>query len=137
MRRSPTIIVDAAHNPHGARALAAALADSFDFTSLVGVVGVLADKDARGILEALEPALDRIVLTQAASPRALAADDLAAIAEDLFGGDRVFVEPDLAEALDRAVALAEESGEYGGAGVLVSGSVVLVGQARRLLGGAS
>ena len=134
VRRSPTIIVDAAHNPHGAQALARAITDSFDFTSLVGVVGVLADKDAVGMLAALEPCLDRIVLTEPSSPRALPADELAALAEEVFGADRVFVEPDLPDALDRATALAEESGEYGGSGVLITGSVVLVGDARRMLG---
>ena len=134
VRRSPTIMVDAAHNPHGAQALARAIADSFDFTSLVGVVGVLADKDAAGVLAALEPCLDRVVVTEPSSPRALPADDLAALAEEVFGADRVFVEPDLPDALDRATALAEESGEYGGSGILVTGSVVLVGDVRRMLG---
>lgn len=135
LRRGPTVVVDAAHNPHGAKALAAALGDSFDFASLVGVVGVLAEKDALGILEALEPALDRIVVTQPTSPRAMPADDLAVLAGEVFSDDRVFVEPDFADALDRALQLAEESGEYGGAGVLVTGSVVLVGEARKALAG--
>ena len=137
VRRSPTVIVDAAHNPHGAAALARAITDSFDFTSLVGVIGVLADKDALGILVALEPCLDRIVVTQPTSPRALPADDLAALAVEVFGDDRVFVEPVISDALDRAIGLAEESGEYGGSGVLVTGSVVLVGEARRMLGRSS
>jgi len=134
VRHSPTIIVDAAHNPHGAEALARAIGDSFDFTSLVGVVGVLADKDAIGVLTALEPCLDRVVITEPSSPRSLPADDLAVLAQEVFGSDRVFVEPELPDALDRAIGLAEESGEYGGAGVLVTGSVVLVGDARRLMG---
>jgi dihydrofolate synthase/folylpolyglutamate synthase len=134
VRHSPTIIVDAAHNPHGAEALARAIGDSFDFTSLVGVVGVLADKDAIGVLTALEPCLDRVVITEPSSPRSLPADDLALLAQEVFGSDRVFVEPELPDALDRAIGLAEESGEYGGAGVLVTGSVVLVGDARRLMG---
>lgn len=137
VRRSPTILVDAAHNPHGATALAQAIVDSFDFTSLVGLVGVLQEKDAMGILMALEPCLDRIVVTQPSSPRAMPADDLARLAEDVFGEDRVFVEPDLPDALERAAALAEEAGEFGGSGVLVTGSVVLVGQARALLGATS
>ena len=135
VRRGPTIIVDAAHNPHGAQALAQALADSFDFTGLVGVVGVLSDKDALGLLVALEPALDRVVITQPSSARALDAHALGNIAREVFGDDRVLVEPALPDALDRAVALAEETGEYGGAGVLVTGSVVLVGDARRALAG--
>lgn len=133
VRRSPTVLIDAAHNPHGAAALARAIGDSFDFTQLVGVVGVLADKDAVGLLTALEPCLDSVVLTQPASPRALSAETLADLAIDVFGEERVFVEPDLPDAVDRAIALAEESGELGGSGVLVTGSVVLVGQARDML----
>jgi dihydrofolate synthase/folylpolyglutamate synthase len=135
VRRSPTVIIDAAHNPHGAHSLARALADSFDFTSLVGVVGVLADKDALGILEALEPSLDRVVITAPVSPRALDADLLGDLARDVFGEDRVAVAPALPDALDLAVTWAEEAGEYGGSGVLVTGSVVLVGAARRALAG--
>lgn len=133
VRRSPTIIVDAAHNPHGARALAGALTDSFDFATLVGVVGVLGDKDALGILVALESVLDSIVVTAPASPRAMPVEDLAVLAADVFGEERVWVEHALPDALDRAVTLAEEVNDYGGAGVLVSGSVVLVGEAKRLL----
>lgn len=134
LRRGPSVVVDAAHNPHGAQALARALEDSFDFTHLVGVVGVLSDKDALGILAALEPVLDQVVVTAPQSGRALSAEDLGAVAAEVFSDDRVFIEPELSDALDRALALAEESGEYGG-GVLVTGSVVLVGDARRLLGG--
>jgi dihydrofolate synthase/folylpolyglutamate synthase len=137
LRRSPTVLVDAAHNPHGARALAAAIDDSFDFAALVGVVGILGDKDARGILAALEAVLERVVVTTPTSPRALDIDELAALAVDVFGEDRVDVGTSLPDALDRAIELAEESGDYGGTGVLVTGSVVLVGEARRLLGGGS
>ncbi|MUH44951.1 MAG: dihydrofolate synthase [Actinobacteria bacterium] len=135
VRRSPTVIVDAAHNPHGAKALAAAVEDSFDFESLVGVVGILGEKDAQGVLLALESVLDHIVVTTPASPRALPAEELAAIASDIFGEERVWIEPKLADALDRAVTLAEEVNDYGGAGVLVTGSVVLAGEAKRLMKG--
>ena len=134
VRRGPTVLVDAAHNPHGAAALARALEDSFEFTALVGVIGILADKDAAGFLTALEPVLDTVIITTPSSPRALSADDLAAVAVDVFGEDRVVVEPELPDALDRALALAEEQDTYGGVGVLVTGSVVLVGDAKRLLG---
>lgn len=132
-RRSPTVLVDAAHNPHGARATAAAIAESFDFASLVGVVGILGDKDALGILVALEPVLDAIVVTRPTSPRALPIEELAALAGEVFGDERTWVEEDLASALDRAATLAEERTSYGGAGVLVVGSVVLAGEAKRLL----
>ena len=133
VRRSPTVIVDAAHNPHGAVALAAAVAESFDFESLVGVVGILGEKDAQGVLIALESVLDHIVVTTPTSVRALPAEDLAVIAGDIFGEERVWIEPKLADALDRAVTLAEEVNDYGGAGVLVTGSVVLAGEAKRLM----
>ncbi len=135
MRHRPTILLDAAHNPHGATALAAAVAESFDFADLVGVVGVLGDKDAVGLLRQLEPILDRVVVTQPDSPRALEVSVLADLAIEVFGEDRVRVEPRLPEALDLAVTLAEEADQYGGVGVLVTGSIVLVGQARQALAG--
>ncbi len=136
VRRSPTVIVDAAHNPHGASALVAALQDGFEFTRLVGVVAVLADKDARGLLEALEPLLAEVVVTRSSSPRATDVDTLAAVAVDVFGADRVEVATRLADAIDVAVARADEAAAElgGGTGVLVTGSVVTAAEARALLG---
>jgi dihydrofolate synthase / folylpolyglutamate synthase len=133
VRRSPTVLLDGAHNVAGAQSLAAALGEAFTFHRLVGVVAMLADKDAAGILEALEPTLDAVVVTQSTSPRAMPADDLAAVAVDVFGADRVEVAPRLDDALDAGVRLAEEDGELSGAGVVVTGSLVTVGEARRLL----
>ncbi|MEP6461834.1 MAG: folylpolyglutamate synthase/dihydrofolate synthase family protein [Frankiaceae bacterium] len=133
LRTSPTILVDAAHNPAGARATATALSESFGFTRLVGVVAILADKDAAGILAELEPLFAEVVITTNASPRAFAADDLAGIAVDIFGGDRVLVEPQLPDAVEAAVEIAEADG-LGGAGVLITGSIVTVAEARALLG---
>lgn len=134
VRSSPTVLLDAAHNPAGAQATAGTLAESFDFTRLVGVVAIMADKDARGILEAFEPVLAEIVVTEAATPRAMPVDDLAAIAVEVFGEDRVEVVTRLDDALDAGLALAEEDGDLSGAGVLVTGSIVTVGQVRSLLG---
>jgi dihydrofolate synthase/folylpolyglutamate synthase len=133
VRTSPTVVLDAGHNPHGMAATVRALADSFSFTRLVGVVACLSDKDVRGILEVLEPALTMVVVTTNSSPRALPVDDLFALAVDVFGEDRVQAEDRLDDALDTAVQLAEDEVEYGGAGVLVTGSVVTVGEARLLL----
>ncbi|MCW2570788.1 MAG: putative folylpolyglutamate synthase, partial [Frankiales bacterium] len=116
VRTSPTVVLDAGHNPHGMAATVRALADAFSFTKLVGVVAVLADKDVRGMLEVLEPALSSIVVTTNASPRALPVDDLFALAVDVFGEDRVSAEDRLDDALDTAVQLAEDEVEYGGAG---------------------
>ncbi|RZS89797.1 dihydrofolate synthase/folylpolyglutamate synthase [Motilibacter rhizosphaerae] len=134
VRRSPTVLLDAAHNPAGALATAEALRDSFDFTRLVGVVGAMADKDVRGILEAFEPVLAEVVVTAPRSERAMDPDELGALAVEVFGPDRVEVVPALDTALDVAVGLAEEDAEVGGSGVLVTGSIVTVGQARTLLG---
>jgi dihydrofolate synthase/folylpolyglutamate synthase len=133
VRRSPTVVVDVAHNPAGATALAAAVSDAFDFSHLVGVVGVLDDKDAVGILTALEPVLAEVVVTRSSSPRALDPDRLATLAVDVFGDERVIVEPELPDALERAVESADTEGGLGGSGVLVTGSVTVVGEARRLL----
>ncbi|AQW50780.1 MULTISPECIES: folylpolyglutamate synthase/dihydrofolate synthase family protein [Streptomyces] len=134
VRRSPTVVLDAAHNPAGARAAAEAVTESFDFSRLVGVVGASADKDVRGLLEAFEPIFAEVVVTRNSSHRAMDPDELAAIAVEVFGSDRVQVEPRLDDALEEAITLAEEEGEYAGAGVLVTGSVITVGEARLLLG---
>lgn len=147
VRTSPTVLVDAAHNPAGAGALAAALVESFAFTHLVGVLAVLADKDTAGILEALEPVLDEIVVTQNASPRRMPVEDLAGIARDVFGSERVRVQERLDDALVLALELADDAAVGttgagsdggpqggGGVGVVVAGSVVTVGDARTLLG---
>jgi dihydrofolate synthase/folylpolyglutamate synthase len=134
VRRSPTVVIDGAHNPDGVRALVAALEEAFTFDRLVGVVAVLADKDATTMLELLEPVLSEIVVTQNRSPRAFLADDLARLAVDVFGRDRVVVEPQLPEAIEAAVELADV-GDPAGAGVLVTGSLYTVGAARALLAG--
>jgi dihydrofolate synthase/folylpolyglutamate synthase len=137
VRSAPTVLVDASHNPAGMLATVAALNEGFSFRQLIGVIAMLAGKDARGALEVLEPALDQVVVTQNSSPRALDVDDLAAVAVDVFGADRVTVETRLDDAIETAVALAEENadGVLSGAGVLVTGSVVTAGEARMLLMG--
>jgi dihydrofolate synthase/folylpolyglutamate synthase len=139
IRRSPTIVLDAAHNPHGAEAVAAALDDSFAFSPLVGVMGVMEDKDHEGVLAALEPHLAYVVCTQNSTSRSMSAAALGRAAVEIFGEDRVSVVPDLAEAIDRAATLAE-AGEavdvsIGAGAVLVTGSVVTVGEARSMLKG--
>ncbi|WP_078309155.1 MULTISPECIES: folylpolyglutamate synthase/dihydrofolate synthase family protein [unclassified Mycobacterium] len=140
VRSAPAVFLDAAHNPHGAAALAATLQSEFDFRRLVGVVSVMGDKDVAGILAALEPAFDEIVVTHNGSPRALETDALAAIALELFGEDRVVVAPTLLDAIETATAMVEEAAEDGGAegflgtGIVITGSVVTAGAARTLFG---
>jgi len=134
VRRSPTVVLDAAHNPAGAQVTAAAVSEVFGFTHLVGVVAPSGDKDVRGLLEAFEPVLAEVVVTRNSTRRAMDVDALAALAVEVFGEERVQVEPRLDDALEAAVTLAEDEGEYAGAGVLVTGSVITVGEARLLLG---
>ncbi len=137
IRRSPTIVLDAAHNPHGAEATAAALEDSFTFAPLVGVMGLMSDKDHEGVLAAFEPHLSHLVCTQNSTERAMPAEQLAVAAREIFGEDRVTVAPRLADAIDQAATLAEaeEGSGIGSGAVLVTGSVITVGEARTMLGG--
>lgn len=132
VRRSPTILVDAAHNPAGAQALAHALDESFSFSRLVGVIGILADKDVLGILSELEPVLDEVVVTASVSARALEPEALGGLAVEVFGESRVHVVPRLDDALDHAAGLAEAGGRPGAA-VLATGSITLAADVRTLL----
>lgn len=139
IRSAPTVFVDAAHNPAGAAALASALTTEFDFRYLVGVVSVMGDKDVTGILTALEPSFDRIVVTHNGSPRAMDVDSLALRADEVFGPERVLRAETLADAIETATALVEEeggeeSGGYSGAGIVITGSVFTAGAARTLFG---
>jgi len=138
VRSTPTVFIDAAHNPHGARALRDALTAEFDFRKVVGVVAVLGDKDARGILTELEPYFEELVVTETSSPRALPHEDLGDLADEVFGEERVHRIDNLPSAVELAVALAEETdsgdGIVSGSGVVVTGSVVTAGEARTLFG---
>ncbi|ORV94327.1 dihydrofolate synthase [Mycobacterium interjectum] len=141
MRSAPTVFIDAAHNPAGAAALARTLAGEFDFRFLVGVISVMADKDVDGILAALEPAFDSVVVTHNGSPRALDVEALALAAGARFGPDRVTTAENLRDAIDVATALVDDAAtesdagqSFSGTGIVVTGSVVTAGAARSLLG---
>ena len=136
VRRSPAVVLDAAHNPHGARAAALGVTEAFSFAPLIGVVAVMADKDAEGLLQVFEEVMNSVVITQVASTsRGMPAEELGELAAEIFGPERVRVVPRLDDAIETAVALAESDG-VGAPGVLVTGSVVAVGEARTLLGAA-
>jgi dihydrofolate synthase/folylpolyglutamate synthase len=138
MRSAPTVFIDAAHNPAGAAALAQTLAEEFDFRFLVGVVSVMGDKDVGGILAALEPVFNQIVVTHNGSPRALDVETLALTAQQYFGPDRVVTAENLRDAIDTATALVDDANAEGesfsGTGIVVTGSVVTAGAARSLFG---
>ena len=136
VRKSPTILVDAAHNPAGARAAVEAITEAFAFDRLVGVFGVMGDKDVEGILVELEGALAEIVVTHSSSLRSMELDDLADLAREVVGADRVHVVERLDDAVSLAVDLAEndEEGVGLGSGVVALGSVVLAAEVRTLFG---
>ena len=137
IKRSPAIVIDAAHNPAGMAATVAALEESFTFTALIGVVAVMADKDVAGILGPLEPLLSEIVVTRNSDVRSMDTEELARQAAEMFGPERVHAESRIDDAIETAVALADEEAPDdagGGAAVLVTGSVVTAGDARLLLG---
>jgi dihydrofolate synthase / folylpolyglutamate synthase len=138
VRVAPPVLLDGAHNPHGARALAAALREEFAFRGLLAVVGVMRDKDVAGILAELAPVVDEVVITAGSSVRAMDVDELAAVAREVVGQQRLRVEPRLPEAIEVAIASAEEvtpgQDRNSGGGVVITGSVAMVGEARTLFG---
>ncbi|WP_061964328.1 bifunctional folylpolyglutamate synthase/dihydrofolate synthase [Demequina aurantiaca] len=130
LAQHPTILVDAAHNPHGVDALVGALGETFAFDSVVGVVAVLADKDSDGILVGLEPVMDHLVITRTESVRAMEVAELAAAAREVFGAARVSEAEDVPTAMRLAIQMATtRTGDRNG--VVVAGSITLVGEARR------
>ena len=124
---APTVLVDAAHNPHGARALVAALDEAFDIDEWGAVVGILAGKDTVGIVSTLTPAVARVFATAPDSERAGDPDLIADVAE--AADVPVTVHPTLEDAADAARAWAAESDRRA---VIIAGSVVLAGEAIRL-----
>jgi dihydrofolate synthase/folylpolyglutamate synthase len=130
IHRDPTIILDAAHNPHGSIALHQTLDSEFTFDEIIGVVGVMGDKDARGILVNFEKFMDSIIVTKNSSHRAMDVSDLEKLSIEIFGADRVHSAPNLEAAIEKALKdsirpLSDES-----LGIVVTGSVVTVGEAR-------
>ena len=132
VRRSPTVVLDTCHNPHGARATIDGLTEAFDFNPLIGVVAMMADKDVARVMGIFAEAMTTVVCTTIASTsRALPAAALAELAADVFGAERVRTADDMAAAIEEAVRLADEAGP--GAGVLIAGSVYAAGEARAML----
>ncbi len=137
IRHSPTILIDAAHNPAGTAATVDAIGETFNFAHLTGVFAASGDKDVPGMLAELEPLLDEIVVTRNSSDRSMETSEVAELAIEVFGEDRVRPADRLDDAIEAAVALTDEaSGDDvpGRSGVLITGSVITAGDARRLLG---
>ncbi|OXE37182.1 MAG: dihydrofolate synthase, partial [Phenylobacterium zucineum] len=126
--REPLTILDAAHNPHGAKSLVAALSDSFALDGPVGVLAVLGDKDVDGVLAAFKDVFADVYITQSSSPRATPAAEIAEAARQQLGATRIHVISDLALALAEAEATAVAAKSA----VVVTGSITLVGDVLKL-----
>jgi dihydrofolate synthase/folylpolyglutamate synthase len=125
----PTVLVDAAHNPHGARALAGAMTEYFDFTEIAVVIAVLGDKDAHGVFAELAPIASGFYVTRSQSDRATPVDELAGVALTVAPAESVRQFEDLAEAVGAAREWAAEAPSRA---VLITGSITLVGEALAL-----
>lgn len=133
VHRDPTIILDAAHNPHGASALADTIQSEFTFDDVIGVFAPMGDKDVRGILLELEQVMDSIIVTANSSPRAMKVNELELITAEIFGIDRVFSADSLTEAIDKAIKDSIRPLSEDTIGILITGSVVTAGEARTIL----
>jgi dihydrofolate synthase/folylpolyglutamate synthase len=133
VHRDPTIILDAAHNPHGAAAIAETVQSEFTFDEVIGVVAPMGDKDIHGILLELEQVMDSIIVTANSSSRSTPVDKLEKIAIEIFGAERVFSDENLEKALERAIKDTVRPLSDDTIGILVTGSVVTVGEARSYL----
>ena len=135
VHRDPTILLDAAHNPHGAKALAETIANEFTFDEVIGVVASFGDKDVRGILLELEPIMNEIIVTANSSPRAMKLFELEKLANEIFGKDRVTAIETLEGAIDQAIKDAKRPLSDDSVGVLITGSVITVGESRSIING--
>jgi dihydrofolate synthase/folylpolyglutamate synthase len=135
VHRDPTILLDAAHNPHGAKALAETITNEFTFDEVIGVVASFGDKDVRGILLELEPIMNEIIVTSNSSPRAMKLSDLEKLANEIFGKDRVTAIETLSAAIDQAIKDAKRPLSDDSVGVLITGSVITVGESRAIING--
>ena len=133
VHRNPTIILDAAHNPHGAAAIAQTLQSEFTFDEVIGIFAPMADKDVPGILLELEQIMDYIIVTGNSSPRAMQISELEKMAQEFFGADRVFTADSLSSGIEKAMADANRPLSEDSIGILITGSVVSVGEARTII----
>ncbi len=125
----PTVLVDAAHNPHGASALRDALTEYFDFDEWTFVIGVLADKDAHGIVAELAPIAERFHVTRSTSDRAIGVNELAAIVLHESHEDATYQYDTLEHAMAQAREWALQAPRRA---IVVTGSITLVGDAIQL-----
>ena len=133
--RNPTVIIDAAHNPHGAQSLKQTLSEEFDFDAIIGVVAPMGDKDVSGILEELEGVISRVVVTRNSSHRAAPVEELFDDAREIFGSERVQKYETLELAISAAIEQAklQNAVQDSNVAVVIAGSVVTAGEARAIV----
>jgi dihydrofolate synthase/folylpolyglutamate synthase len=133
VHRDPTIILDAAHNPHGADAIARTIEEEFTFDDVIGIVAAMGDKDVKGVLLELERVMNTIIVTENSSPRSMKVDELEKLAREIFGAERVFTAENLDRAIDKALDDAKRPLSDDSVAILITGSVVTAGEARTLV----
>jgi dihydrofolate synthase/folylpolyglutamate synthase len=133
LHRDPTIIIDAAHNPHGAKALTETIQSEFTFDEVIGIFAAMGDKDVEGALTELEKVMDSVIVTTNSSPRSMSITDAQAIATRIFGADRVFTADNLDAAIEKAIKDSIRPLSEDTLGILITGSVVTVGEARAIV----
>ena len=133
LHRDPTIIIDAAHNPHGAKAITETIQNEFTFDEVIGIVASMGDKDVRGALVEFEKVMDSIIVTKNSSPRSMEVAELEKIATEIFGADRVFAADSLDAAVEKAIKDSVRPLSEDTLGILITGSVVTVGEARTIV----
>jgi dihydrofolate synthase/folylpolyglutamate synthase len=133
--RNPTVIIDAAHNPHGANSLRRTIESEFDFASVIGIVAIMGDKDTSGILEHFESIMTTVIITRNSSHRGAQIEELAASAREVFGEHRVLTKDSLHSAIDAAITQAKFENEMNekSCAVLIAGSVISAGEARAII----
>jgi dihydrofolate synthase/folylpolyglutamate synthase len=133
LHRDPTIIIDAAHNPHGAKALTETIQSEFTFDEVIGVFAAMGDKDVQGALIELEKVMDSIIVTKNSSSRSMPVAEVEALASKIFGGDRTFSADSLDLAIEKAIKDSVRPLSEDTIGILITGSVVTVGEARTIV----
>lgn len=133
LHRDPTIIIDAAHNPHGAKALTATIQSEFTFDEVIGIFAAMADKDVEGALIELEKVMDSVIVTCNSSSRSMPVADVEKLAQKIFGSDRVFAAESLETAIEKAIKDSVRPLSEDSLGILITGSVVTVGEARTIV----
>ena len=130
LHRDPTIIIDAAHNPHGAKALTETIQSEFTFDEVIGVFAAMGDKDVLGALVELEKVMNSIIVTKNSSSRSMSVSDVEILATKVFGAERVFSADSLDLAIEKAIKDSIRPLSEDTIGILITGSVVTVGEAR-------